>query len=83
MPRDLLGNIRRHRLFADSSYGLSRKKVPQEPDGIGAQSPRNFNKLDHVYPPFATFILGNEGLRSAQLLGQGELTNAGALPCCD
>ena len=41
-------------------------KFPEKPHGIYSESDRNFAELDHVEAAFASFVLGNKGLRTLQ-----------------
>ena len=43
-----------------------RHKIPKQLQRIRAQGPGNGDKLDHVDPPLAALIFGDEGLRPAR-----------------
>src|SRR5262249_45112941 len=59
------------------------QKILEQLQRIGPQSPGNGDELDEVDPAFATLILGDERLRSAELLRQGLLPHAGSMSHCD
>jgi hypothetical protein len=41
------------------------------------------DKFDHIDPPLAALIFGDEGLRPAEFLRQSLLTEAGGMSHCD
>ena len=60
-----------------------RQKFPEQLHGINAQRLGDRDKFHDIDPPFTALVFGDEGLRSAELLGQGMLANAGLLSRCD
>ena len=45
----------------------SGRQCPDELDGVDPDCPADCDKLDDVHTPFATLVLGDEGLRFTEL----------------
>lgn len=74
------GLFSRSAAFPVRSGGLSGEEIPQQLDRICAKRLCNGNKLDHVEAAFATFVLGDEGLRYIEAFGEGVLADSGPFP---
>lgn len=75
------GIFSRSAAFPGRTGGLSGEEVPQQLDRICAKGPCDGYKLDHVEPPIAALILGDEGLRHIEAFGEGMLADSGLFPC--
>ncbi|EKS31800.1 hypothetical protein HMPREF9696_04021 [Afipia clevelandensis ATCC 49720] len=69
--------------FSRRSGGLSGEKIPQQLYRICTEGPCDGYKLDHVEPPVAALIFGNEGLRHIKGFGKGVLADSGPFPRSD
>ena len=62
---------------ATKSRGAQR---PHDPRRVCPEHRSNLQELDHVEPTLATLVLGNERLRSTELIGDVLLGETGLLP---
>jgi hypothetical protein len=57
--------------------------LTQDTDSINSDSPREFNVLDHIYPPLAQLDLRDKGLRTLESFGDVLLSQACGFPGFD
>jgi hypothetical protein len=60
---------------------LGCRKRPHDPRWVCAEYRRDLQELDHIEPTLATLVLGNEGLRPTELIGDILLGETGLLSC--